>query len=199
MSEVTAVPLRPIKKGSLVKLWIGIALVAAAGIAAAWAGTARQVAMAEPAADLLARISKEKGVVTTASGLRYKVITEGSGPKATASDMVVVDYDGKLANGESFDSSARHGGPATLPVGGLIPGWVEGLQLMNAGSKYRFWIPPELGYGEQGAGDGVIPPNAVLEFDVALIAIAPQAPQPGLGDLGGMPHGAMPADMGGAQ
>lgn len=188
MSEVTAVPLLPIKKGSLVKLWIGIALAAAVGVAAAWAGTARQVAMAEPAADFLARISKRDGVVTTASGLRYQVITNGSGPKASAADMVVVDYDGKLANGESFDSSARHGGPATLPVGGLIPGWVEGLQLMNAGSKYRFWIPPELGYGEQGAGNGVIPPNAVLEFDVALIAIAPQ---PGMGGMGMPPHGAM--------
>lgn len=191
MSEVTAVPLLPIKKGSMLKLWIGVALAAAAGTAAAWVGTARQVAMAEPAEAFMARISKQDGVVTTASGLRYKVLTEGSGPKAAATDMVVVDYDGKLANGESFDSSARHGGPATLPVGGLIPGWVEGLQLMNAGSKYRFWIPPELGYGEQGAGDGVIPPNAVLEFDVSLIAIAPQ---PGMGGPAGMgmpPHGAM--------
>lgn len=188
MSEVTAVPLLPIKKGSMLKLWIGVALAAAAGTAAAWVGTARQVAMAEPAEVFMARISKQDGVVTTASGLRYKVLTEGSGPKAAATDMVVVDYDGKLANGESFDSSARHGGPATLPVGGLIPGWVEGLQLMNAGSKYRFWIPPELGYGEQGAGDGVIPPNAVLEFDVSLIAIAPQ---PGMGGMGMPPHGAM--------
>ena len=194
MSEVTAVPLLPIKKGSLVKLWIGLAAVAAIGIATAWAGTARQVAMAEPAADFLARNAHKSGVVVTGSGLQYQVIEAASGPKPQASDLVVVEYDGKLANGTSFDSSARHGGPATLPVSGLIPGWVEGLQLMNTGSKVRFWIPPELGYGPQGAGDGVIPPNALLVFDVKLLAVQPQAP--GMGGIGGMPGGAM---GGGAQ
>jgi FKBP-type peptidyl-prolyl cis-trans isomerase len=180
MSEVTAVPLRPIKKSALVTLWLGIALAAAAGAAVAYVGTAKQVAMAQPASEFLARNAQKSGVVTTSSGLQYKVIEPGSGPTPQPSDMVVVDYEGKLANGESFDSSARHGGPATLPVGGLIPGWVEGLQLMRPGSKYRFWIPPELGYGPEGAGDGVIPPNALLVFDVALIAIAPQG-QHGMG------------------
>ena len=190
MSEVTAVPLRPIKQGSLAKLWIGLALVAAAGVGIAYAGTARQVAMAEPASEFLARNAHKSGVVTTPSGLQYKVIEPGVGPLATASDMVVVDYDGKLANGETFDSSAHHGGPATLPVSGLIPGWVEGLQLMNPGAKFRFWIPPQLGYGEQGAGDGAIPPNTVLVFDVKLLAIQPQAP--GMGGIGD-PHGGMSA------
>ena len=99
---------------------------------------------------------------------------------------MIVDYDGKLANGETFDASSRHGGPATLPVSGLIPGWVEGLQLMNVGSHYRFWIPPELAYGPAGAGDGVIPPNALLVFDVTLHAIQPQAAMGGMGALGGM-------------
>ena len=187
MSEVTAVPLLPIKKGSLVKLWIGLAAVAAIGVATAWAGTARQVAMAEPAADFLARNAHKSGVVVTSSGLQYQVIEAAAGPKPQASDLVVVEYDGKLANGTSFDSSARHGGPATLPVSGLIPGWVEGLQLMNTGSKVRFWIPPELGYGPQGAGDGVIPPDALLVFAVELRAVQPQAP--GMGGIGGMPGG----------
>ncbi len=192
MSEVTAVPLRPIKKGSLVKLWVGLALVASAGLLTAWAGTSRQVAMAEPASDFLARNARKSGVITTASGLQYKVIEPATGPKPLSSDMVVVEYEGKLANGQTFDASARHGGPATLPVSGLIPGWVEGLQLMNTGSKVRFWIPPELGYGAQGAGDGVIPPNALIVFDVKLVAVQPQSP--GMGGIGGMPH-----DMGGAQ
>ena len=187
MSEVTAVPLLPIKKGSLVKIWIDLAADAAIGVATAWAGTARQVAMAEPAADFLARNAHKSGVVVTSSGLQYQVIEAAAGPKPQASDLVVVEYDGKLANGTSFDSSARHGGPATLPVSGLIPGWVEGLQLMNTGSKVRFWIPPELGYGPQGAGDGVIPPDALLVFDVKLLAVQPQAP--GMGGIGGMPGG----------
>lgn len=197
MSEVTAVPLRPIKKGSLAKLWIGVGLVAAVGVGAAWLGTQRQVAMAEPPAERLARISKQQGVVTTASGLRYKIIKEGSGPKASATDEVIVDYEGRLADGQVFDSSALHGGPAKLPVSGMISGWTEGLQLMSPGAKYRFWMGPELAFGEAGVYGGRIPGNAVVEFDVSLISIVP--PQPGMGAMGGMdmggampPHGAMP-------
>lgn len=187
MSEVTAVPLRPIKKGSLITLWVGIALVAAAGAALAYKGTARQVAMAEPASDFLVRNSKKAGIVTTPSGLQYQVIEKGEGgAKPQPTDMVVIDYEGKLANGETFDSSASHGGPATLPVGGLIPGFTEALQLMSPGAKYRFWIPPQLGYGETGAGNGAIPPNALLVFDLKLLAIAPQAP--GMGGIGAAPH-----------
>ena len=191
MSEITAVPLRPIAKGSLTRLWAGIALVVAVGIGGAWYSTSKQVAMATPASDYLARNAKRSGVVTLPSGLQYEVLAPGAGPHATSADVVIVDYDGKLANGETFDSSARHGGPATLPVGGLIPGWVEGLQLMNSGAHYRFWIPPELGYGANGAGDGVIPPNALLVFDVTLHAIAPQQGGMGAGGMGGG-GGAMP-------
>jgi len=190
MSEVTAVPLRPIKKGSLITLWVGIALVAAAGAALAYKGTARQVAMAEPASEFLARNAKKSGIVTTASGLQYQLLEKGEGgAKPQPTDMVVLDYEGKLANGETFDSSASHGGPATLPVGGLIPGFTEALLLMSPGDKYRFWIPPQLGYGDTGAGNGVIPPGAALVFDIKLLAIAPQ--QPGMGGIG-MP----PQDMG---
>lgn len=191
--SVTAVPLRPISKGSLTKLWVGVGLLAAAGVGAAWYTTSAQVAMATPPAEFLAHNARRANVKTTPSGLQYEVIREGSGPRATAQDVVLVDYDGKLANGETFDASARHGGPATLPVGGLIPGWVEGLQLMNQGAKYRFWIPPELGYGPQGAGDGVIPPNALLVFDVDLQAIMPRQAMMGMGGMGGAPHGEMPA------
>jgi FKBP-type peptidyl-prolyl cis-trans isomerase len=189
MSEVTAVPLRPIKKGSLATLWIGVVIVATVGAAIAWKGTTRQVAMAEPASAFLARNAKKSGVITTPSGLQYEVLQEGKGPKAQPTDVVLVEYEGKLANGEIFDSTAAHGGPAQLPVGGLIPGFTEGLQLMNADSKYRFWIPPQLGYGEPGAGNGAIPPNALLEFDVKVLAIVPQAP--GMGGIGGMPPGEM--------
>lgn len=186
MSEVTAVPLRPIKKGSLITLWVGIALVAAAGAALAYKGTARQVAMAEPASEFLARNAKKSGIVTTASGLQYQLLEKGEGgAKPQPTDMVVLDYEGKLANGETFDSSASHGGPATLPVGGLIPGFTEALLLMSPGDKYRFWIPPQLGYGDAGAGNGVIPPGAALVFDIKLLAIAPQAP--GMGGIGA-PH-----------
>lgn len=187
MSEVTAVPLRPIKKGSLVTLWLGVVLIAAVGAAVAYKGTSRQVAMAEPASEFLTRNAKKSGVVTTPSGLQYQVIETGEGAKPQPTDMVVVEYEGKLANGETFDASANHGGPATLPVGGLIPGWVEGLQLMSPGAKYRFWVPPQLGYGETGAGNGVIPADALLIFDVRLLAVAPQ--QPGMGGIGMPPQG----------
>jgi FKBP-type peptidyl-prolyl cis-trans isomerase len=161
-------------------------------------GTKAQVAMAQPPEVFLAANAKRSGVVTTPSGLQYKVERTGSGSNATAQDLVIVNYDGQLANGESFDTSAKHGGPATLPVGGLIPGWVEGLQLMNKGSKVRFWIPPQLGYGPQGAGNGVIPPNALLVFDVEMLEIVSRQPgagmgMPGMSGMGGMdqpPEGA---------
>ncbi|PTQ10984.1 peptidylprolyl isomerase [Sphingomonas oleivorans] len=185
MSEVTAVPLRPIGKGSLATLWIGVGLLVAAGVGTAYFGTRSQVAMAQPAAEFLAANGKRSGVVTTASGLQYQVLKEGQGPKPSAGDTVLVNYDGKLVNGEAFDSSSRQGGPAVLPVGGgMIPGWTEGLQLMKQGAKYRFWFPPKLAYGDRGAGGGVIPPNAVTIFDVELLAIAP----PGMGGMGAAPQ-----------
>lgn len=196
MSEVTAVPLRPIRKRSLVLLWAGIGLLAIVGAGVAWSGTARQVAMAQPPEDFLARNAKKPGVVTTASGLQYEVLKQGNGPKPSASDIVLVEYDGRLANGESFDSSARQGGPAALPVaGGMIPGWGEGLQLMPQGAKYRFWMPPALAFGERGAADK-IPPNAVAIFDVELLAIAPPQAM-GMGGMGGAPMPERHGDLGG--
>jgi len=118
----------------------------------------------------LATNGKKPGVVTLPSGLQYRVITQGTGKKPSATSTVTVNYVGKLMDGTEFDSSIKRGEPATFPVNGVIKGWTEGLQLMPVGSKWEFVIPASLGYGESGAG-GVIPPNAVLVFEVDLLSI----------------------------
>ena len=110
---------------------------------------------------------KKKGIQTTESGLQYKVIKEGKGKTPNAADNVRVHYAGRLLDGTEFDSSYKRNEPA---VSGVIRGWVEALQMMNEGSKWEVYIPPELGYGAQGAG-GIIPPNAGLIFEVELIKI----------------------------
>jgi FKBP-type peptidyl-prolyl cis-trans isomerase FkpA len=121
---------------------------------------------AAPAAD-----SKETGkVTTTASGLKYEILKDAEGPKPAATDQVTVHYRGTLTDGTEFDSSYGRGQPATFPLNRVIKGWTEGVQLMSPGSKYKFTIPPELGYGAAGAG-GRIPPNATLIFEVELIKI----------------------------
>ncbi|HEY0445508.1 MAG TPA: FKBP-type peptidyl-prolyl cis-trans isomerase [Allosphingosinicella sp.] len=179
--SVTAVPIRSIKRGSLVKLWVGLGALCLIAAGIAWAGTRDQVAK-DPGSYLESN-AERAGVITTASGLQYQVIKEGTGITPGPNDMVLVEYEGRLADGTVFDASARHGGPAPLPVSGVIPGWSEALMLMKKGGKYRLWIPPELGYGPQGAGDGAIPANAVLDFDVTLVDVAPQAAMgaPGMG------------------
>ncbi|MDO8330106.1 MAG: FKBP-type peptidyl-prolyl cis-trans isomerase [Fluviicoccus sp.] len=116
--------------------------------------------------------AKKAGVKTTASGLQYEVITEGKGAKPVATDVVKVNYEGKLVDGTVFDSSIKRGEPATFPLNQVIPGWTEGLQLMTVGSKYKLTIPATLGYGEQGGGP--IPPNSTLVFEVELLEIAPK-------------------------
>lgn len=113
---------------------------------------------------------QREGVVTTASGLQYEVLSKGEGAMPSASDQVTVHYHGTLLDGTVFDSSVDRGEPATFPVNGVIPGWVEALQLMNVGSKYKLFIPSNLAYGERGAG-GSIGPNATLIFDVELLSI----------------------------
>jgi len=118
--------------------------------------------------DFLVENGKKAGVITTSSGLQYEVIKEGTGARPAASDVVKVHYEGKLIDGISFDSSLG-GAPIEFPLDQVISGWTEGLQLMKVGSKYKFYIPPELGYGEGGAGP--IPPNSVLIFDVELLDI----------------------------
>lgn len=114
-----------------------------------------------------------EGVTTTASGLQYEVITEGTGPKPVAEDMVRVHYHGTLIDGKVFDSSVERGEPAEFPVGGVIQGWVEALQLMPVGSKWKIYLPASLAYGERGAG-GDIQPNSALVFEVELLEILPK-------------------------
>ncbi len=118
---------------------------------------------------LAANKGKEK-VVTTASGLQYKILKEGTGPKPTASDTVVCNYKGTLINGTEFDSSYKRGQPATFPVNGVIKGWTEALQLMPVGSKWQLFIPSDLAYGERGPGPE-IGPNSTLIFEVELLSI----------------------------
>jgi|JI10StandDraft_1071094.scaffolds.fasta_scaffold08836_3 FKBP-type peptidyl-prolyl cis-trans isomerase FklB len=110
------------------------------------------------------------GVKTTASGLQYIVMKEGAGAKPTLNDKVTTHYHGTLIDGTVFDSSVERGQPASFPVSGVIPGWTEALQMMTVGSKYKLFVPANLGYGERGAG-GKIGPNSVLIFEVELISI----------------------------
>jgi FKBP-type peptidyl-prolyl cis-trans isomerase len=131
----------------------------------------------------LVEIDKKEGVKKTASGLRYEVITEGTGPKPGLTDEVRVHYTGTFVNGTVFDSSIERGEPATFPVNRVIPGWSEGVQLMSVGGKYKFYVPGDLAYGLRGS-DG-IPPGKLLVFEVELLATAPQAPQ--LPAAGGLP------------
>jgi len=118
----------------------------------------------------LAENAKKEGVVTLPSGLQYQVIKEGNGRRPKATDKVKCHYEGMLVDGTLFDSSIQRGEPATFPLNGVIKGWTEGLQLMQEGAKYRFFIPYHLGYGENGAGAS-IPPFAALVFDVELIEV----------------------------
>ena len=120
--------------------------------------------------EFLASNGKRAEVKTTPSGLQYEVLEEGKGPKPAASDSVTVHYTGKLIDGTVFDSSEERGEPATFGVTQVIPGWVEALQMMTEGSKWRLFIPSNLAYGPQGAG-GLIGPNQTLIFDVTLIKV----------------------------
>lgn len=118
----------------------------------------------------LAENAKREGVITTDSGLQYEVLEAGAGDAPKATDEVTVHYHGTLIDGSVFDSSVERGQPATFPVNGVIPGWVEALQLMSPGAKYKLFIPSELAYGERGAGQ-MIGPNSTLIFDVELLSI----------------------------
>jgi FKBP-type peptidyl-prolyl cis-trans isomerase len=125
---------------------------------------------------LSANKSKE-GVVTLPSGLQYKILTPGTGPKPLATDTVSCNYKGTLIDGTEFDSSAKMGKPVSFTVGGVIKGWTEALQLMPVGSKWQLWIPPDLAYGDQPRGP-VIGPNSTLVFEVELVSIEPKKEQP---------------------
>jgi FKBP-type peptidyl-prolyl cis-trans isomerase FkpA len=136
----------------------------AAGAAAAKAGEA-----------YLDKAAKEPGAVKTASGLVYIPVKEGTGANPTVSDTVKVNYDGRLTDGKVFDASAKHGGPATFPLGSVIPCWTEGVQKIKVGGKAKIVCPAAIAYGDRGAG-GEIPPGATLEFDVELLEIVKAAP-----------------------
>lgn len=163
MSTVTAVPLQPVKRGYLIWLWLGIALACVSAFALARQG--------DPA---LVREARSGGVMTTPSGLQYKLIKAGQpgAPRPTDADVVRVQYRGRLLDGSVFDQSQQ---PAVLPVTGVVPGFSEALKLMPRGSVYRFWIPGRLGYGATPPPGSPIGPDATLVFDVALIDFIPEA------------------------
>ena len=150
-----------------------------------------RTAAAEPnhaaAAKFLADNGKQPGVVTTASGLQYKVISPGAGEHPKPTDQVSVNYSGKLLDNTEFDASAKHGGPAKFGVNQVIPGWQEALTLMKPGAKYQLWIPPRLAYDLDSPP--MIPPGSLLVFDVELVSILPPAPAP----AAGMPPNGHPA------
>ena len=133
------------------------------------AAEAGKAAKAEGEA-FLAENGKKEGIVTLPSGLQYQVLKEGNGKKPSATDQVVCHYEGTLIDGTVFDSSYQRNQPATFGLNQVIPGWTEGVQLMQEGAKYRFFIPYKLAYGERGAG-AQIPPFATLVFDVELIEV----------------------------
>lgn len=134
---------------------------------AAAEATAR--AAGQAGVDYLAQNAQRDGVVTLPSGLQYEVINEGTGATPSASSTVQTHYEGTLINGEVFDSSYKRGQPAEFPVGGVIAGWTEALQLMKEGAKWRLYIPSELAYGGRAAGS--IPPHSTLVFDIELLKV----------------------------
>ena len=125
--------------------------------------------------EFLAANKTKEGVVTLPSGLQYKIITAGTGPKPTADDTVLCHYRGTLVDNTEFDSSYKRNEPLKIPVGGVIKGWTEAIQLMPVGSKWQLFIPSNLAYGERGAPGSPIGPNSTLIFEVQLISIEPKA------------------------
>jgi hypothetical protein len=190
MSTVTAVPLQPVRRRVLVYLWLGIALAVIAAVALAWQAPRDQVAV-----DLAKVRRGDASIQQTPSGLMYKVIKPGTGEgHPTDDDVVLVNYEGKLLNGTTFDASAR---PTPFPVKGVAPGFAEALKLMGKGAKFKVWMPPRLGYGEKGAGP--IPRHAGLTFDIELLDWKSEAEiqqmqqmQQMMQQQGGAPGGAVP-------
>lgn len=181
MSEVTAVPLRPVSRAGVTALGAGIAILIAAGIAGAYATTQGPAMMAMPPAQFLAANGKRSGVKTTASGLEYQVLQKGDGPTPTMADAALVEYKGSLVSGQVFDQSKQ---PVPMQINQVVPGFAEALTLMPRGSKYRVWIPPQLGYGDRPAGP--IPPDSVLVFDITMREFA-TIPQPNA-EMQSAPH-----------
>jgi FKBP-type peptidyl-prolyl cis-trans isomerase len=152
--------------------WARLAIIFAAFGVSSWGNPALALQAApDPAATFLATNRGAAGVVETASGLQYKVLVPGQDDaKPTDNDVTLINYEGRLVDGTSFDKSAE---PTPMAVAGVVPGFAEGLKLMAKGAKYRFWIKPELGYG--GEAQGPIPANSVLVFDVEMLDFLPEA------------------------
>jgi len=129
-------------------------------------------AVKEEGQKFLEENKKRPGVITLPDGLQYEIITKGTGPIPTAKDTVVANYLGTLINGQEFDNSYKRGEPITIPVTGVIRGWTEALEMMPVGSKWKLFIPSDLGYGDRGAGGGAIPGGAALIFEIELLKIA---------------------------
>jgi len=189
--SVTTVPIHPIKKGSLTKLWLGLLLIVVAALLLAYTGTQNAVINGASNEQFLAANADEDGVETTASGLQYKVLKPGEGPSPTATDTALVKYEGRLRDGTVFDANEQ----TPMPVGGVVAGFSEALQLMQKGGEYRIWIPSDLAYGEASPGEQ-IPPNSLLIFDVTLLDFISQAQMEELRQqmqAQGMPGGPPPA------
>ena len=146
--------------------------------AAVQAKTALEAAANKKSGDAFLIQNKSKdGVIALPSGLQYKILQEGTGPKPAASDVVECNYKGTLIDGSEFDSSAKHGKSATFPVNGVIKGWTEALQLMPVGSKWQLFVPQDLAYGDQARGPQ-IPPGSTLIFEVELLSVQPKEKAP---------------------
>jgi FKBP-type peptidyl-prolyl cis-trans isomerase len=146
-------------------------LAAAVLVVGACDGKSKPAAPVDANTAYLAKNAKKAGVISV-PGIQYEVLQKGDGPQPDRKDCVTVNYKGMLTDGKVFDAT-KPGEPATFPAGRLIPGWVEALQMMHTGEKWRLVIPPGLAYGKDGAGSGVIPPNQILVFELELLKVAP--------------------------
>jgi hypothetical protein len=169
--SVTAVPIPPIRRGALGLLWLGIAAAVALAVWLAFVGAAPVVAEKGTNEQFLAYNRTRPGVIETPSGLQYQILKRGEDDRTpTADDVAAVNYVGRLRDGTVFDANPPQQ-PATFPLArGTIKGFGEALRLMPKGSRYRFWIKPDLGYGDHSPDPTKIPENSILEFDVQMIA-----------------------------
>jgi len=154
-----------------------LVLAATVLLAACGQGSAKEKAENLGAAQkFMAENARAEGVKTLPSGVQYKVVKSGpaGGVSPKAGDEIKVHYEGKLTSGRVFDSSYERGEPAVMPLDGLIPAWIEALQQMRPGDEWTLYVPPEQGYGEEGAGGGEIPPNSVLIFRIELLGVLPR-------------------------
>ena len=196
MSEITAVPIAPVRRSWIVLLGGGVALAALGGLALAWAGTGNVVANGCKLSDFPG--AKGSDVARLPSGLFFRTVKAGAGGRPTESDVTLVDYRGTLRDGKVFDANQR----TPLPVKGMIPGFSEALKMMQPGGEYRFCIPPQIGYGARTTGP--IPANSTLMFDVTLLDFRSeaeiQAMQAQMQQLQGtgapLPNGAVPVPGG---